>query len=57
MKIFLLPIKSAIPESNGDVKATNKNAAAVTKLINAVLFKVVPKTSIYKLPFILNKAP
>ena len=57
MKFFLFPTKSAIPESNGEIKATNKKAAAVTKLIKAVLFKVVPNISMYKLPFILNNAP
>jgi hypothetical protein len=37
--------------------ATSKKAAAVTKLIKAVLFREVPKISMYETPLILNKAP
>ena len=37
MKIFLFPMQSAIPESNGENKATHKKAAEVTKLIKAEL--------------------
>ena len=57
INFFLFPMKSEMPESNGEIMATTKNAIAVTKLIKAEFLKLNPKKSIDLMPLLLKINP